>query len=259
MTQYTGHNLTPAHDLHHSWTGWPSSGSLPPLPAPPLLDALASAWHGDGLELESHAWTAADAHLTFRAGPDIAPVLVAQRAKGRLQHALRKAGTPVDFSRKVSVRSLGHNITPTVERYVREQLEHADLADPRCRATLAAAAVADASVDLAVPSETNSGRYWYNLHVVLVVAKRFRIGGADFLGRVREQALRAAAACECRVKALAIMPDHLHAALRGDVARSPAEIAIALQNATTHAAGCRMWQDGFYVGTFGEYDLGAVR
>lgn len=48
-------------------------------------------------------------------------------------------------------------------------------------------------------------------------------------------------------------------ALRGNFERSPQEIALALQNHLARAAGCRVWQDGFYVGTFSEYDLEVVR
>jgi hypothetical protein len=55
------------------------------------------------------------------------------------------------------------------------------------------------------------------------------------------------------------MPDHVHMALRGNIARSPEEIALAFQNGLAHTAGCRAWQDGYYAGTFSEYDLDVIR
>jgi hypothetical protein len=56
------------------------------------------------------------------------------------------------------------------------------------------------------------------------------------------------------------MPDHLHIALRGDHERSPNEIVYAFQNNLAYAVGQQhLWQDPFYVGTFSEYDMDAVR
>ncbi|MFU8780998.1 MAG: transposase, partial [Kiritimatiellia bacterium] len=63
----------------------------------------------------------------------------------------------------------------------------------------------------------------------------------------------------CALKRVAIMPDHMHVALRGNPKLSPQAIALGFQNAAAEAAGCRLWEDQFYVGTFGEYDKGAVR
>jgi REP element-mobilizing transposase RayT len=324
--RYTGHNLRLPHDLHYSWTGWPAADTaLPAEPPLGLLQTLTPLWRGDGLTLEAYTWQADAIHLTFAAGPELAPVFVAQRAKGRLQHALRQAlsarpvspaaqgrgglgadeppssaqgrgglapggfpsaqgrgglahgGFPsaqgcgglapgglvppepkAQFSRKVSVRAIGHNLNVTVERYIRDQLVGADLADPRYCASLARAAVADADVDLDQSAETNSGRYWYNLHIVLVTANRFRFPGHDQPSALRDRVRVAAHAQGCVLKALAVMPDHLHAAMRGDPERSPAEIGIAVQNATAEVPGCRLWQEAFYVGTFGAYDLAAV-
>lgn len=303
--RYDGRNLRLPHDIHYSWAGWPTAGSrFPDAPPEALFNTLAPLWRTDGLTLEAQRWGAQEIHLTFAAGPEIAPVFVAQRAKGRLQHALRQAlgaqpdspagrarrgltdapgdlagrtrrgltdaphlpapgdlASPerkVAFSRKVSVRAIGHNLNATVERYIRDQLVDADLADPRYRASLARAAVLDPSVDLDQPAETDSGHYWQNLHVVLVTASRFRIPGHEEPSKVRRAAENALRDANCALKALAVMPDHLHAALRGDPRRSPAEIAVGLQNATAEVPGFRLWQDAFYVGTFGVYDLSAV-
>ena len=56
------------------------------------------------------------------------------------------------------------------------------------------------------------------------------------------------------------MPDHLHIALRGNIEHSPAEIGRCFQNNLAYAVGNRrVWMDGFYVGTFGEYNMDAVR
>ena len=56
------------------------------------------------------------------------------------------------------------------------------------------------------------------------------------------------------------MPDHLHAALCGNIQHSPQEIALAFQNNLAYALGqIKLWADTFYVGTFSEYDMWAIR
>ncbi len=55
------------------------------------------------------------------------------------------------------------------------------------------------------------------------------------------------------------MLDHLHLALRGNIQHSPQEIALSFQNNLAYMLGQkRIWDDGFYAGTFSEYDFGAI-
>ena len=256
---YTAHNLHPAFSLRYDWTGWPTEGaSLPPVTVA-VARGAASAWEPDGLRLiEAHA-TADKVQLLFSITPQVSPVFCCQRAKGRLQHALRKAGTPVDFSRKVAFRSLGENTTSDVEGYLRKQVGKERFADPRFEAIMRQFTVTCPDVDLAQPSESDSGRYWYNLHLVLVVAGRFRNTNPGKLAQLRAAAFATAVTSGCRIAALSVMPDHIHMALRGDIQRSPETIALAFQNDLAHTLGCRAWQDGYYAGTFSEYDLDVIR
>jgi len=245
--------------LHYDWTGWPTAGATLPAQSAAVARETASFWEKDGLRLlEPHA-TAEKVQILFSVTPQVSPTFFCMRVKGRLQHALRKSGAPVDFSRKVSFRSLGENTSEVVENYIRGQVGKGDFADPRFRETVRSFTVVADDVRLAEPSESNSGRYWYDLHLVLVVAGRFRITAPEQLGRIRDAALAAAVEGGHRIAALSVMPDHVHMALRGNIERSPEEIALAFQNGLARAAGCRVWQDGFYVGTFSEYDLDVIR
>ncbi len=257
---YTAQNLDLPHALFYSWTGWPEQGTTfaGSLSQERKVELMA-AWQHDGFTPESLVITATKAHLTCAVTPDITPVFYAARAKGRLQHALRQAGMPCAFSRKASVRALGKNITHVVQAYIRNQLEHVELADPRYRKRLAEAAYDDPKVQLENPVELNRSRYWYNLHIVLVVANRFRLGGASLLSGLHEcfQAISQQAGLQLR--SFAIMPDHVHLAVQGDPARSPRELGTLFQNASARVAGCRLWQDDFYVGTFSEYDMSAIQ
>ena len=64
---------------------------------------------------------------------------------------------------------------------------------------------------------------------------------------------------EYRISRLSVMPD-LHVSLCGNIEHSPRQIALAFQNNLAFALGqVRIWADTFYAGTFGEYDMWAIR
>ncbi len=115
-------------------------------------------------------------------------------------------------------------------------------------------------VDLSLPTETNSGRYWYNLHLVLVVCERYRIGDPRTLAGIRDSVLRICAKKGYGLSTAAVLPDHVHLAFRGAIEQAPEEIALAFLNNLAYLLGQRpLWQVGYYAGTFGEYSMAAVR
>ncbi|NNC87049.1 MAG: hypothetical protein HKN82_01160 [Akkermansiaceae bacterium] len=256
------------HQLAYSWTGWPKSGALPTAPADDLLASLDAAWAGDGLTRISHRWSPDRTQFTFHAGPHLAPATIAARAKGRLDHALRQAGWRHGFSRKISLRALGENTLDIVLAYIATQLDRAELADPRYLDSLAAAAWENPAFDLADPSPSAHGRYWFDLHLVAVTDSRWRVGREDFLDRIRPCVLAWGDTLATGgrdpgrspgVRSLAVMPDHIHLAVRGPHDRSPADLAGDLWRHLNRAAGCRLFSDEIYVGTFSEYPLAAIR
>jgi REP element-mobilizing transposase RayT len=249
---YTTAELRPAYELRYVWTGW-SSGQPFPADLGAVLSGIAPEWEQDGIRLLETSLNPQRLLLTFSARPQLAPVTLAARVKGRLQHHCRLAGRPVTFSRKVAVRSIGHNVGEAVENYIARQAVKEPLADERFRALLQRLCVNRSEVDLSRPTETRSGRYWYNLHLVLVLAERYRVGDEEFLTRLRDTALRIADKKGYGVATLAVMPDHLHVALRGNLEQSPEETALAYLNNLAYALGRRRWWEaGYYAGTFSE-------
>jgi REP element-mobilizing transposase RayT len=257
---YDGRNLRPAYQLRYGWTGWPTGNTSLPTELSDVARQTAELWESDGLWLLELRCCGQEAQLTFSAKPEVAPVLVASRVKGRLQYALRKAGLPVQFSRKLAIRSIGENCTDDVQQYIRSQVANAAFADPDFANRLEQFTVADAGVVLSQPTETDSGRYWYNLHVVLVTEERYQRGDEQWLGRIRDQSFHIARKKGYAIFCLSVMPDHLHVALRGNIRHSPQEIALAFQNNLAYALGqVRVWRHTYYAGTFSEYDMQAVR
>ncbi len=258
---YSDQDIQPAFQLRYAWTGWPTEGTqFPTQPDDLFFQELDRAWATDNLNRISTRWNAEEIQLAFSTTPTVAPTLFVARAKGRLQHALRLAGTPVKFSRKVAFRSIGDNHTDDVQGYIAQQVDKEQFVDPRFAAMLKRFTVIDESVALDQPSESNSGRYWYNLHLVLVVADRARFRNeADFV-KLDRALLGTAAKHGFQLAARAWMPDHVHMALRCNIAESPEDIALAIMNNTAFAMGQNaIWQPGFYSGTFSDYDVRALR
>lgn len=252
---YSAAALAPAFCLRFSWTGWPSGGELPVSTG---MERLQPLWESDGLRLLEHQASPRQIQILFSSLPHVAPLRIAQRAKGRLQHALQ--GSFPGFSRKVALRSVGENTREQVEEYIARQVGKEYFVDARFEAALEQFTVRCPEVDLSQPTETSHGRYWYNLHMVLVVGRNKPIHDLDGLARIRDGCFAIAKKKGYRIAVLSVMPDHLHVALRGNLDHSPQEIALGFQNNLAYLLGqVPIWQPGFYVGTFSEYDMGAIR
>jgi len=257
---YTLDKLHATHALRFDWTGWLSEDAQFPASTPTVVRGLAPLWQQDGLRLEQHKPRGNTLQILCRTEPHVSPTLFAKCVKGRLQHAFRQAGTPVKFSRKVAVRTLGENVSAAVAGYLGKQVRKEGFVDPRYVKRLQDFTVIRDDVDLSQPAASHSGRYWYNLHLVLVVGDRCRIQDYAMLGKMRDGTFQIAQAKGYAVKSVAVMPDHLHVALRGNISHSPADTAFAFLNNLAYMLGrFRIWQNHYYAGTFSEYGLDVIR
>lgn len=248
-----------AFQLRYSWSGWPSESVFATQPVE-LIEQTKPLWESDGLRVLESRWTTELAQILFSARPDVSPVIVAARAKGRLDHALRQAGLNLPFSRKVAVRSIGDNTREDVEAYIVRQVVKEQFVDPRWTASLSEFTASNESVDLSQPTESARGRYWYNMHLVLVVDGRHRLSDLNVFRTLRDGCFKIAAKKGHLLSRVSVMPDHLHLALRGNPDESPNDIAFAYQNNLAYMTGLgRLWRDSFYVGTFSEYTTQAIR
>lgn len=143
----------PAFQLRYSWTGWPSACPFQSQPTQ-LIEQTKAIWELDGLRLLEFRWTSEMVQLLFSAKPNVSPVFIAARAKGRLDHAIRGASLQMPFSRKVALRSIGDNTRMDVEGYIGLQVPNAQFADERWAAKLAELSVTNETVDLSTPSES---------------------------------------------------------------------------------------------------------
>ena len=178
--------------------------------------------------------------------------------KGRAQHLIRTTA-PDAFRRNYALRSVGSTRRERLEWYLGAQLDHHSMADARVQERFARYQIHNSDVDLAVPAQTAHARYWYNLHVVLVHEARYREIRDDVLQAVRRMILAASEAKGHRLSRAAILPDHIHLAMGGNLEESPEEVVLSHMNNLAFARGMKaVFKHSYYVGTLSEYDLGVI-
>lgn len=257
---YTPDNTPPAHKIRYGWSGWLNPGDGFPKNTGDAIHACIDPWRKDGLALDD--WHTEDHRIQclFTAATEVSPALCASRAKGRLQYALRQQNTPVKFTRRVGLRSLGDNTREIVARYLDGQVGKSDYVDPQFKDYLTQFTVENPEAVLNAPLRTGHGEYWYNLHLVSVVQdRRCPMTRDETLATARQTCFRIARKHGHQIAELAIMPDHIHCSLRGNHEQSPLEIGLCFLNNLAYVLGYnRCWSEEFYVGTFSEYTVEAI-
>ncbi len=223
------------------------------------FNELAGATEPDGIRLLGHRFSEAGvSQFAISTKPEVAPVFIVQRVKGRLQHAVRDA-KPKALKGNYGIRSFGQVKRAVIENYVASQLDHHQMADPRMQTRLAQFQIECPAVDLSQPRKTSHGVYWYNLHVVLVHRQRWNEIREDVLGRVREMILKCSASKGYLLSRAGILADHVHLVLGCPIEVVPADVALGFLNNLAYVHGMKpVFQYGAFVGTVGEYDCRAV-
>jgi REP element-mobilizing transposase RayT len=243
--------------INYGWTGWVKDPACPPFPP---SSTLLEAWATEGIRYRSHRITGQQIQLLVSADADRAPVLIAQRLKGRLQHAWRQAETPVQFKRRFSLRSLGKNNSAIVHTYVAHQVDRSDYIDPLFRTRLKDLHMRHEELSPFQAVKTDAANYHLWFHLVWVVANRYVMKVEREPPIIRQALLRHAQACRCEIAEGSIMPDHIHLAVRGLPDRSPADVFTGFKDAASAALGrSAFWQAGGYAGSYGVYSINDLK
>jgi REP element-mobilizing transposase RayT len=223
------------------------------------LTELGEAAERDGVRILKHEFIKPGvSQFLASTRPDIAPERIVWSIKGRLQHAVRRERAKA-FRRNYGLRSIGSATREAVEQYVRSQVAHHPMADPRVQAVLSEVQIDDPAVDLSAPRQSAHALSWYNLHVCFINDGRCMEVRREPLLRIRDTIVKAAAKHGHLLSKAGILPDHIHLALGCNVREPPDEVALSYMNNLAYALGIkRAFAFGYYVGTFGEYDLGVT-
>jgi REP element-mobilizing transposase RayT len=96
------------------------------------------------------------------------------------------------------------------------------------------------------------------LHIVLVNSERGNDLSEESLQITHDGILRISGRKGHRLSRAGVIGDHLHLTLGADVAEVPADVALAYLNNLAFLHKKPIFQSGYFVGTFGRYDLGAI-
>jgi REP element-mobilizing transposase RayT len=253
---YTAANCKPAYELRWSLTLFTAA---PITPAHTWIAPLKANVERDGVRILEHVSREPLIHqFLVSTKPNVAPPAIIKSVKGRLQHLIRD-NHPNAFRRNFSLTSVGEVRRKVVEAYVANQLGHHQTADPRVQERLARFQLTF-PVDLSQAQFSSHGRYLCNLHLVLVHDGRWMELEEARLTTTRDMLLKAAKSKGHQMSRIALLADHLHVTLGSGYSQSPEEVALSYLNNLSYAHGMKaMYQFSYFVGTFGEYDLGAIR
>ena len=240
--------------LYFGWSAYfnadwrhPDSFMSPP---PDLVDVLRD----DGINLLSVRMGCEQMQCIIGLNDRISPQFMAQRLKGRWNHALRglNVGFP-GFKRRFFIRSLGQNTKDVVMHYIQSQVDKSDLVDPLFRESMKKLRFHQEATGV----DKNSHKALYDLyvHIIFVTADRYRM----FEPEARKVLIALKSGMQEKEVALyeaSMMPDHVHCMVRWPSAYS----AVELLEGIKQASGCVMhraafWSGGGYVGTVGPYSL----
>ena len=231
--------------------------------APPVdkwLEGLRLATELDGVRILEHQFANDNvSQFLLSTKPAASPAMAIRSVKGRLQHLVR-AELPKAFRRNYSLHSTGTNNAEKIEQYIESQLDRHAMGDKRIQERLAQHQIHDATVNLTNLRSSAYGQFVYNLHIVLVHGGRGIDVREPWLLKTSDTLRRVAQKKNHRLSRAGLLADHLHLSLGCNVTEAPAEVALAYMNNLAYIHSNKaVFQFGFYVGTFGNYDLNAVR
>lgn len=254
---YTSENCVAAYQLRWSLALFASA----PLPSSDTwLETLRTVVERDSVRLLEHHTSPPNTHFfLLSTPPKVALPQIVKSVKGRLQNAIQDQ-VPQAFRRNFRLTSVGDTNRETVEAYVADQLGHHRMADDRVQQVFSEFQFEFPEVDLSAPVRSAHAEYAYNLHLVLVHAERWCEIRRERLQKTANMIRSAASAKRDQLSRLSVLADHLHVTLRPHYERSPQEVALSYMNNIAFAHGMnKMFSFSFYVGTFGEYDMSAIR
>ncbi len=254
---YTSSNCTPAYELRWSLALF---STVDLTESDVWINDLKAVVEADGVRiLEFRSEHSPVLHFLLSTKPAIAPPQIVKSVKGRLQHLIRKTH-PTAFRRNFSLAGIGEVRRDVIENYVARQLGHHRMADDSIQERLARFQLEYPEVDLCEALFSSHGRYFYNLHLVLVHDGRWCEVREDRLAKTRDMILGVVKKKQHRLSRAAILPDHVHMTIGCAISESPETVALTYLNNLAYANGMQpLFCHSYYVGTFGEYDLNAIR
>ena len=222
------------------------------------LTELMPATEADGVRILRHRFPTPDcSQFLVSSKPAVRPVDVVRSIKGRLQYVVRQRW-PKAFQRNYDLHSIGSTRREKLEEYVNSQLQHHGL-EGTAKAELFDLQVCNPEIDLSRPRFSAHARYRCNLHLAFVTDWRKQVA-VERLELIRSMIRRCAAAHKDLLSRVGLLPDHIHLVLGFSPEEAPLNVALRYMNNIAFVFGMPpVLMRSCYLGTVGEYDLGAAQ
>ena len=190
---YTSENVKPAWQLIYSltvfWKTSPGTDSW--------LVELSAQVEADGLRILEHRFRdGLTSMFLISTTPDVGPVRIPARIKGRLQHLLRFT-IPQPFQRNYDLVSIGSTRGDKTEEYVGSQVQRHMADDAELCSMFRDLQIVIPDVDLLKTRYVRRGRCTCNIHLVVVHLARERVNCVDKWIQLRNMIRRWAIAKQC--------------------------------------------------------------
>ncbi len=252
---YTTANCKPSYKLNWSLAFF----CRKPITGIDWLEELKAETKKDGVRILSyHPRDPKTEQFVVSTKPEVEPEKILWSVKGRFQNIVRNK-YPKAFQRNYFLHSIGSANREVTEGYVSTQLNHHKMADSRVQDKLKKYQITYPEVDLSQLIQSSHGRYIYNLHLVFVNNGRWMEIREEHLEKVSNMLMNVAEKKGHRLSSSGILADHIHVALGCKINEAPGEVALSYLNNLAYAQGMKpIYQSGYYAGTFGNYDFGAI-
>ena len=240
--------------IYFSWTARWKQNQLPIPLSKFTRTELRSKWEAEGIELLSLKFSEDRAFVVIASYPDLSPEFLAQRCKGRLDHALRRYLPEFGgFDRTFYLRTLGQNTREIVQNYIHDQVDASNLVDPLFRKRLKELRFCSRAYSPSLNAHAAVYDLFY--HVILVTGGRYRMGCKE-AEDVFSALLDGARVAKNEMFEISVMPDHVHMLLGGSSERSPESIVAGLKKESgLILRRTAFWSGGGYIGSVGPYRL----
>ncbi len=254
--RYTSNNCSAAYQLNWSLSVFGRESLPSPAASIQQLREAIAKDHLKILEFNDKLPNIVQFFVSSRS--DLNPADIVRLVKGRWQY-LRRSIESIEFRRNYRITSVGSANADVLDAYIDRQPERHPMADHRVQELLESLQFHDTQVDLTSVRRSSHGEFRYALQVVI----ESESGWHDVRSSVLTAYLQAIIA-SCRnhgwlLSRIGLLSNHVHVLLGPCVEDSPMEVALVLMNNMAFTQGMKpMFRSSFYVGTFGEYDRGAI-
>ena len=255
-TLYSPENTNAAYQLNWSLSVFGKES----LPSPQIcIDSVRESVARDNFKiLEFRHRPPNVAQFFVSSQPQTSPSQIIRSVKGRWQNISRPI-EPIEFRRNYRISAVGTSNSEVLDAYVQKQPVRHPMADSNAQSMIEAIQFHDMRVDLTSVIRSSHGEYRYGLHIVIESESDWHEVRQEVLSRFRRAVIDACEIREWQLARIGLLSNHLHILVGPRIDDSPGDVALVFLNNLADTQGMKpIFRFSYFVGTFGEYDRGAI-